>query len=45
MAWGGTQPAGNYKFFYGKGKKNHELGTGFFFVHKRIVSAGVTSLF
>jgi hypothetical protein len=35
---GGTEPAGEYTFFYGKGNKNHELGTGFF-VHKRIVSA------
>jgi hypothetical protein len=36
---GGTEPAGEYKFFYGKGNENHELGTGFFFVHKRIISA------
>jgi exonuclease III len=35
---GGTEPAGKYTFFYGKGNKNHELGTGFF-VHKIIVSA------
>jgi exonuclease III len=32
----GTEPAGEYTFFYGKGIENHELGTGFF-VHKRII--------
>jgi hypothetical protein len=26
---GGTEPAGEYTFFYGKGIENHELGTGF----------------
>jgi hypothetical protein len=31
---GGTEPAGQYTFFYEKGNKNHELGTGFF-VYKR----------
>jgi hypothetical protein len=35
---GGTEPAGEYTFFYGKGNGNHELGS-FFFVHKRIISA------
>jgi hypothetical protein len=35
---GGTEPAGEYKFFYGKGNENHELGTDFL-VHKRIVWA------
>jgi hypothetical protein len=35
---GGTEPAGEYTFFYGKGNENRELGTGLF-VHKRIVSA------
>jgi hypothetical protein len=34
----GTEPVGEYTFFYGKGNKNHELGTGLF-VHKRIISA------
>jgi exonuclease III len=35
---GGTEPAGEYTCFYGKGKKNHELDTGFF-IQKKIMSA------
>jgi hypothetical protein len=35
---GGTEPVGEYTFFYGKGNENHDLGTCFF-VHKRIISA------
>jgi hypothetical protein len=35
---GGTEPAGQYTFFYGKGNQNRELDTGFF-MHKRIISA------
>jgi hypothetical protein len=35
---GGTEPAGQYTFFYGKRNQNPELGTGFF-MHKRIISA------
>jgi hypothetical protein len=36
---GGIEQAGEYTFFYGKGNENHELGTCFFFVHKKIISA------
>jgi hypothetical protein len=34
----GIGPAGEYKFFYGKGNENHEVSTGFF-AYKRIMSA------
>jgi hypothetical protein len=27
---GGTEPAGECTFFYGKGYENHDLGAGFF---------------
>jgi hypothetical protein len=35
---GGTERAGKYTFFYGKGNEIHELGTGFF-VHKNHISS------
>jgi exonuclease III len=34
----GTEPAGDYTFFYGNVNADHHLRTGFF-VHKRITSA------
>jgi hypothetical protein len=35
---GGTEPADEYTFFYGKGNENNEIRTGIF-VHKRTISA------
>jgi hypothetical protein len=35
---GGTEPAGDYKFFYRNGNGNHELRPGFF-GHKKIISS------
>jgi hypothetical protein len=42
VRWGGsgTEAAGKYTFFYGKGIENCELGTGFF-VHKRIMACSM----
>jgi hypothetical protein len=34
----GYQRVDNYIYLYGKGKENHQIGTGFF-VHNRIISA------
>jgi hypothetical protein len=31
---GGMERAGEYKFFYGKGNENHELGTGFPYINE-----------
>jgi hypothetical protein len=36
---GGTEPAGEYIFFCGKGNETYEIDSGFFFVNKRIMSA------
>jgi hypothetical protein len=31
---GGTEPAGEYAFFYRKGNENHELDTGFSYIRE-----------
>jgi exonuclease III len=31
---GGTEPAGQYTFFYGKGNQNHEYGTGYSYIRE-----------
>jgi hypothetical protein len=31
---GGTEPAGQYTFSYGKGNQNHELGTVFSYIRQ-----------
>jgi len=33
---GGTVKPGDYIFFYGKGKENHKLETGFFLRHRTV---------
>jgi hypothetical protein len=38
MEGGGTKPAGEYKFFHGKGNENHKFCTSVS-VHNRIMSA------
>jgi hypothetical protein len=35
---GGTERAGEYRFFYRKGTDNHELGSGFLYMKNHISS-------
>jgi hypothetical protein len=30
----GTEPAGEYTYFYGKGNENHQLGTVFLYIRE-----------
>jgi hypothetical protein len=39
MGGRGHRTCGRVHIFLAKGNENHELGTGFFFVHTRIISA------
>jgi hypothetical protein len=41
---GGTEPAGEYTFSYGKGNENHELGTGFSYKRESSQQLGEQSL-
>jgi hypothetical protein len=42
---GGTEPVGEYIFFYGKGNENHELGTGISYIREMCQqSRGCSSL-
>jgi hypothetical protein len=38
----GTEPAGEYTFFYGKGNDNHEVGTSFLCIRDFSMERGMT---